>query len=599
MGGKGFLGTNASLLSDITLVMSLSVAIILTIGVYMAIKKRFVIHRWLQTTAVVLNASLVLLVMIGSFAKSATPGIPEKIDQPYYYVALIHGLIGVVAFLFGSFVALRGNELVPTALKFNNYKRFMRIAYGLYMLATVLGVTVYVTWYGKAAAVTGGPTVSGNPNEQVVPMVNFVFNPGEIVVPVGTTINWVNNDPAPHTATADDGLVFDSGLLSSSQAFSFTFTTVGEFSYYCALHGSPGGVDMSGKIKVVPADQAPAVAVAAVVATATPQPTPHPLPAQFLGQPAGIAAFRDLQSHNDQLVLELKLAAAPPDGQTLQAFLTSADGSVAYPLGPLQTAAGANATLEFTAVAGENLLDRFSRIIVTQEPAGSSPAQPSGPALFESALPAQVLPAIRQLLVAGPGAPGQVGYAAQLRAQTDELLRHAQFIAQARTSGDTAAIARHAEHVFNLVSGSRDAQFGDRNGDGHAQNPGDGFGLLPNGEQAGYIQAAQASASAASQAPDATEAVTVHAGHVQVCTTNMQGWATTVRDLALALSQTTDVSAAGAQIDQLLALSTALSLGDDVNGDGHITPVPGECGAQVAYEHAQYMAGFGLFPVKP
>ncbi len=200
---------------------------------------------------------------------------------------------------------------------------------------------------------------------------------------------------------------------------------------------------------------------------------------------------------------------------------------------------------------------------------------------------------------AGPGGSGQVGSASQLRAQTAELLRHAQFIDQARAAGDLAAIARHAEHVYNLVAGSRDPQFGDRNGDGRAQNPGDGFGLLQNGDQAGYIQASAASASAASQAPDATEAVTVHAGHVQVCTTNMQGWATTVRDLALQLSQTTDAAAAGAQIDQLVALSAALSVGDDVNADGHITPVPGECGAQVAHEHAQYMAGFGLFPVNP
>jgi uncharacterized membrane protein YozB (DUF420 family) len=32
-------------------------------------------------------------------------------------------------------------------LKFKNYKRFMRIAYTLYMVATVLGVLVYLTWF--------------------------------------------------------------------------------------------------------------------------------------------------------------------------------------------------------------------------------------------------------------------------------------------------------------------------------------------------------------------------------------------------------------------------------------------------------------------
>jgi plastocyanin len=597
MNSKGFLGTNASVLADLTLLLSLIVATILTLGVVMAIKKRYVVHRWLQTTAVALNALLVLLVMIASFWKKAAPGIPDKLDRPYYYVALIHGLIGVTAFLFGSFVALRGNELVPAALKFNNYKRFMRIAYGLYMLTTALGVWVYLTWYGPAAATSGGPVASQKEGELVVPMANFIFNPDTITVPVGTTVIWVNNDPAPHTATADDGQKFDSGELQTSDAFTVTFDTVGEFSYYCVLHGSPGGVDMAGKIRVVPADQAPPLS-AATVATATPQPTPHPLPAQPLGQPAGIAAFRDHQGRNDGIVLELNLAEPVAAGQELVAFLTTADGGQALPLGPLQTD-GARATLAFNAPDGANLLAQFSRVLITQEPAGANPSSPAGQPRFESALPPGALAPIRELLVGDPGSPATPGFAALLQGQSDELLRHAQFIAQAQAAGDTAAIKRHAEHVFNLVAGSRDAAFGDLDGDGKAQNPGDGFGLLQNGEQSGYIRASADTALAASGAPDASAAIKVHAGHVGVCAENMQGWAAQIREIALALTKVSDPAGAAAQVDELIKLSTALNVGEDANNDGNIGPVPGECGARVGYEHAQYMAGFGLFPVKP
>ncbi|HYF62468.1 MAG TPA: DUF420 domain-containing protein [Herpetosiphonaceae bacterium] len=592
MNSKGFLGTNASVFADLTLLLSLIVAAILTVGVVMAIKKRYQAHRWLQTSAVALNALLVLVVMIGSFVKKAAPGIPAQLDRPYYYVALIHGLIGSVAFLFGSFVALRGNELVPAALKFTNYKRFMRIAYGLYMLATALGVWVYLTWYGPAAT-SGGPAGGQKEGELVVPMANFIFNPDTITVPVGTTVIWVNNDPAPHTATADDGQGFDSGELQTTDAFTVTFDTVGEFSYYCVLHGSPGGVDMAGKIKVVPADQAPPLSAAAV-ATATPQPTPHPLPAQPLGQPAGVAAFRDHQGRNDGIVLELNLAEPVAAGQELVAFLTTADGAEALPLGPLQTD-GAKATLAFNAPDGANLLAKFSRVLITQEPAGANPPRPAGPPRFESVLPPGALGPIRELL----GGPGVPGLAALLQSQSDELLRHAQFIAQARAAGDSAALNRHAEHVFNLLAGSRDAAFGDLDGDGKAQNPGDGFGLLQNGEQSGYIRASADTALAASQAPDASEAIRVHAGHVGVCAENMQGWAAQLREIALALATVADPAAAAAQVEQLTRLSTALNVGEDANNDGHITPAPGECGARVGYEHAQYMAGFGLFPVKP
>jgi hypothetical protein len=84
------------------------------------------------------------------FKNSVAPGIPGKFDQGFYAVASLHGLIGFAALAFGLFVALRGNELVPRALKFSNYKLFMRISYGLYMLATLLGIWVYLTWYAGA-----------------------------------------------------------------------------------------------------------------------------------------------------------------------------------------------------------------------------------------------------------------------------------------------------------------------------------------------------------------------------------------------------------------------------------------------------------------
>jgi hypothetical protein len=46
--------------------------------------------------------------------------------------------------LLGIFVVLRGNELVPKSLRFKKYKPFMRTAYALYRLATLLGVIVYL-----------------------------------------------------------------------------------------------------------------------------------------------------------------------------------------------------------------------------------------------------------------------------------------------------------------------------------------------------------------------------------------------------------------------------------------------------------------------
>ena len=600
MNGRGFLGTNASVLADISLILGILVALTLTTGMILAVMKRYNVHRWVQTTAVAINVAQVLTIMIASFFKSATPGIPQRLGETYYYAALVHALLGLTTLLFGTFVALRGNELVPRALKFNNYKLFMRTAYSLYMLVTLLGIWVYATWYintpQPATAEGQVQPVAQRADELTVPMANFVFNPQDVVVPVGTTVIWINKDGAPHTATADDGKLFKSDLLSKGQSFKFTFDQVGEFRYYCELHGGAGGQDMAGKIKVVPADQAPQlVAAAPQIAAPTPQPTPHPLPAKYFGQPIGTAAFRDAQGRSDQIVISLRVDTPPPAGEALYAFLTTLDGSATQALGALTLDAG-GATGSFTTPDGSNLAARFNRFVISREPAGGNPSKPSNQLVFEGALPAQAFGSLNQLLANGPGLPTQQGYATGIRLQTDELVRHAKFIADAQAAGDLAGVKRHAEHVYNLIAGSLDPKFGDLNGDGHSQNPGDGFGLLQNGTQAGYLRAAGEAATAAKNATDATDAIKTHAEHVLICTENMQEWAIEARDLALQLTQDGDVATAKQLSDRLTMLGQWIQRGDDANGDGEIAPIPGEGGGLVAYEHAQFMAGFGLFP---
>ncbi len=590
------------MLADISLILGILVALTLTVGMILAVLKRYQVHRWVQSTAVAINVAQVLTIMVASFLKSAAPGIPQRLGETYYYAALIHAMLGLTTLVFGTFVALRGNELVPQALKFNNYKLFMRTAYSLYILVTALGVWVYITWYINTAqpAVAEGQVqpVAQRSDELTVPMANFVFNPQDVVVPVGTTVIWVNQDGAPHTATADDGKLFKSDLLSKGQSFKHTFDQVGEFPYYCELHGSAGGQDMAGKIKVVPAGQAPVLAAAApAIAAPTPQPTPNPLPAKYFGQPSGTAAFRDAQGRSDQIVLNLR-AEAPPAGEALYAFLTTLDGSATQALGALTLDAGGGATGSFTAPDGSNLAARFNRLVISREPAGSSPSKPGGQLVFEGQLPGQAFGSLNQLLASGPGLPAQQGYVTGIRLQTDELVRHAKFVADAQAAGDLAGVKRHAEHVYNLIAGSLDAKFGDLNGDGRSQNPGDGFGLLQNGTQAGYLRATADAAAAAKNAADATDAIKAHSEHVLICTENMQEWAIEARDLALQLAQAGDLAATKQASERLTTLSQWIQRGDDANGDGEIAPIPGEGGGLVAYEHAQFMAGFGLFPFK-
>jgi plastocyanin len=87
------------------------------------------------------------------------------------------------------------------------------------------------------------------PEEVSVDMLDFSFEPLELTVAPGTTVTWINQGEFEHSATADDA-TWDTGLYGSGGQASITFDTPGTFSYYCVLHGTPGGNGMSGTVVV-------------------------------------------------------------------------------------------------------------------------------------------------------------------------------------------------------------------------------------------------------------------------------------------------------------------------------------------------------------
>jgi hypothetical protein len=143
----GFLGTNANMFADLTLIMMLLILATFSVGFYLAVKGRYDTHKWVQTTGVALNVILVLWLMVIPYRNLVLNDSGGPREPAFYQVAMIHAAVGFFAFLLGSFVVLRGHKMVPKFLQFKNYKLFMRTAYGLYLLTTLLGVWLYYTWY--------------------------------------------------------------------------------------------------------------------------------------------------------------------------------------------------------------------------------------------------------------------------------------------------------------------------------------------------------------------------------------------------------------------------------------------------------------------
>lgn len=80
----------------------------------------------------------------------------------------------------------------------------------------------------------------------------YQYNPGNINVPVGGTVTWINQDSVAHSVTSPlPGQVtttgaFD-GVLQPGQSYSYTFNLPGRVDYYCRFHsGMQGSVTVGG-----------------------------------------------------------------------------------------------------------------------------------------------------------------------------------------------------------------------------------------------------------------------------------------------------------------------------------------------------------------
>jgi len=99
-----------------------------------------------------------------------------------------------------------------------------------------------------AVAVAAHAGISLNADEQSLPakvtIDNFSFTPKEMTVSKGTQVTWINQDDVPHTVVATNK-AFRSKALDTDDQFSFTFTEVGTYDYFCSVHPM-----MTGKVIV-------------------------------------------------------------------------------------------------------------------------------------------------------------------------------------------------------------------------------------------------------------------------------------------------------------------------------------------------------------
>jgi hypothetical protein len=296
--------------------------------------------------------------------------------------------------------------------------------------------------------------------------------------------------------------------------------------------------------------------------------------------------------------------AAPEENKHLEAWLVKDDQTV-RDLGPI-VFDPIGIGLKFTDHDGKNLLEGVKELRITKEQNDVKISKPTGEVIYSSVFPTQALADVRNLEVSYSDTPDNEALMIGLYYYSGSYINDAINgsendpstipITKAYQNQDKVTLRKRTEEVINMIVGSKSDQYLDYDKDGKVDDPADGYGSLPNGDNAGYLQETALYAKKASDAPDSTPNIREQSQNIQVCVQNMMGWTNELLSLALKLNESGFGSDMQATIDQMSRLGDVLVNGMDKNGNGSIDPVEGECGALQAYDSGTSMADFLIYP---
>jgi hypothetical protein len=168
---------------------------------------------------------------------------------------------------------------------------------------------------------------------------------------------------------------------------------------------------------------------------------------------------------------------------------------------------------------------------------------------------------------------------------------------QAFKSGDEGLVRKRTEEVINSIVGDQSDLYLDYDKDGTVDDPGDGYGSLPNGDRLGYLQETALHAKYSADATDSTPNIRLYSDNLQLCIQNINDWTNQLLPLAQELNRTPLGPAMDPIITEMSVLAKNLVTGVDVNDNGRTDDVlAGECGADAAYENGYSMADMLILP---
>lgn len=313
------------------------------------------------------------------------------------------------------------------------------------------------------------------------------------------------------------------------------------------------------------------------------------------GSTVGLFRFQDGSLNADKVTFSSKNLPLPPSGSHYEAWLIGNDNETRLSLGRIDITEGNQASLTFVDERGQNLLTQYHGIEITIEPESDTNPNPSNNVAFTSILPPTGFSHVRHLLSTYPSNPNQTPFLRGLVSDSTLVNTLALDMLSAFEAGDRNKVNLLAEEMLNIIVGNLSEDHKDWNSNGKVDDPSDGFGMLLNGSNVGYIQGTFAHADLSLSSPDATDNMITHGEHVKIAATNVSDWTPQLRDQLIIILNSDALADSESAVRQAVVLANTILNGDDINGNENIEPIPGEGGALTAYSHSYYMADIQIF----
>ncbi len=309
----------------------------------------------------------------------------------------------------------------------------------------------------------------------------------------------------------------------------------------------------------------------------------------------GVLRFQDGSAIADQITVNANLDS-PPEGAQYEVWLIDNSGEQSRSIGILTQDESGAFSLTFVDPQSRNLLADYSHMEISVEPNPDNNPNPSGQVAYSSGIDREALTHIRHLIVTTEETPNQIAMIDGLRNNAALINQSAEAMLAAYESGGQKDVRSNAEAIVNLIVGNQDSSHVDWDSNGTINDPGDGYGLLVNGEQTGYIGGVHHHSSYSAEAEDSTPNIRLHDGHVEISIHNIEEWAIELRDTTRRILQAPDGANIEADVRTAVTLASQILNGLDIDGNESIDPIPGEGGANTAYQHAYYMADMLILP---